>query len=70
MSLINDVLTDIGPYLDTIYFFIVVIFVFVVFSIILRIIKRVLLSKVSRKKQISNVVTFLSLLKFLFAGAI
>jgi small-conductance mechanosensitive channel len=67
MSFINDILTDVGPYLDTIYFFIVVIFVFVVFSIILRIIKRVLLSKVSRKKQISNVVTFLSLLKFLFA---
>jgi small-conductance mechanosensitive channel len=67
MSLINDIITDIEPYLDTIYFFIVVIFVFVVFSILLRIIKRILLSKVTRKKQISNVVTFISLLKFLFA---
>jgi len=67
MSVINDILTYIEPYLDKIYFLIGLIFVFIIFSIILRIIKNILLKKVTRKKQISNVVTFLSLLKFIFA---
>ena len=67
MNIISDILTYIEPYLDTIYFIVSVIFVFLVFSIILRIIKNILLKKVTRKKQISNVITFLSLLKFLFA---
>jgi len=67
MSFIEDLLTYIEPYLDTIYFLIVVVFVFVIFSIILKIIKSMLLKKVTRKKQVSNVITFLSLLKFLFA---
>ncbi|KYK20533.1 hypothetical protein AYK21_05985 [Thermoplasmatales archaeon SG8-52-2] len=67
MSFIDDIFILIEPYLDKIYFIISIIFVFLVFSIILRIIKNILLKKVTRKKQISNVVTFLSLLKFIFA---
>jgi small-conductance mechanosensitive channel len=67
MNIISDILSYIEPYLDTIYFIISIIFIFVIFSIILRIIKNILLKKVTRKKQISNVVTFLSLLKFIFA---
>ena len=67
MSFIDDIFIEFEPYLDTIYFIISIILVFVVFSIILRIIKNILLKKVTRKKQISNVVTFLSLLKFIFA---
>jgi len=67
MSFIEEMLNNIEPFLDTLYFLIAVIFVFIVFSIILKIIKNILLKKVTRKKQISNVVTFLSLLKFIFA---
>jgi small-conductance mechanosensitive channel len=67
MSIINDIITNIEPYLDTIYFIVIIILVFAIFSIILRFIKKMLLKKVTRKKQISNVVTFLSLLRFLFA---
>jgi small-conductance mechanosensitive channel len=67
MSIINDIITYIRPYLDEIYFVIIIILVFAIFSIILRFIKKMLLKKVTRKKQISNVITFLSLLKFLFA---
>ena len=67
MSFIDDILNIVEPYLDTIYFLIVVILVFIIFSVFLKIIKNILLKKVTRKKQISNVVTFLSLLKFIFA---
>lgn len=67
MSFIEDILNTIEPYLDTIYFLIVIILVFIIFSIFLRIIKNILLKKVTRKKQVSNVITFLSLLKFIFA---
>ena len=67
MTFIEDMILTIEPYFDTIYFVIAIIFVFIIFSIILRIIKKILLKKITRKKQVSNVITFISLLKFLFA---
>ncbi|KYK31536.1 MAG: hypothetical protein AYK22_02260 [Thermoplasmatales archaeon SG8-52-3] len=67
MSFIDEILININPYLETIYFLVAVILVFIVFSIVIKVIKNILLKKVTRKKQISNVVTFLSLLKFIFA---
>jgi small-conductance mechanosensitive channel len=45
--------------------FLIIIF-FLVFSIILRILKRHLLKKVKRKKQISNVIAFFGIIKIIF----
>jgi len=67
MNFIEDILNNFEPYLDTIYFLVVVFLVFIIFSVFLRLIKKILLKKVTRKKQVSNVITFLSLLKFIFA---
>jgi len=67
MNFIEDILNNFEPYLDTIYFLVVVFLVFIIFNVFLRIIKNILLKKVTRKKQVSNVITFLSLLKFIFA---
>ena len=52
--------------MDIIQLILVIIIAFVIFSITLKIIKRRLLKKVKRKKQISNVLAFFDLLKFVF----
>jgi len=54
---------------DNLYFIqvaIVIITTFVIFSIILRGVKRFLLQKVKSKRQLSNITVFLQLLKYLF----
>jgi small-conductance mechanosensitive channel len=66
MNIFENMLKSIEPYMDIINIIILIIVAFVVFNIILRIIKRSLLKRVRRKKQISNVIVFLDLLKFLF----
>jgi small-conductance mechanosensitive channel len=55
------------PYTDIIRLFIIVIVTFVGFILILKLIKRRLLRNITRKKQKSNVIIFLDLLKYIFA---
>lgn len=64
---ISDLIQALQPYIEIIQLVIIVIIAILVFSIILQIIKKHLLKKVQRKKQISNVIAFIDLLKFVFA---
>jgi len=62
-----DVFQYLEPYKNIFYLIVIIAISYVIFSIILRVLKRQLLKKVRRKKQISNIMLFLDLLKFLFA---
>jgi len=62
-----EILEALEPYFDLIQLAIFVIISIVIFSVLLQIIKRRLIKKVQRKKQVSNVIVFLDLLKFIFA---
>lgn len=64
---LSEILEALEPYFDLIQLAIFVIISIVIFSVLLQIIKRHLLKKVQRKKQISNVIAFIDLLKFVFA---
>jgi small-conductance mechanosensitive channel len=66
MSLIESIVEILEPYMDLITVIISIIIVYVIFSIILKILKRKIVKKVRGKKQISNVIVFLDILKFLF----
>jgi small-conductance mechanosensitive channel len=66
MNLFENIIESLEPYTDIINIIILAIVAFIVFNLILRYIKRTLLKRVRRKKQISNVIVFLDLLRFLF----
>jgi len=64
---LSEILEALEPYFDLIQLAIFVIISIVIFSVVLQIIKRHLIKKVQGKKQVSNVIVFLDLLKFIFA---
>ena len=64
---LSEILEALEPYFDLIQLAIFVIITIVIFSVVLQIIKRHLIKKVQGKKQVSNVIVFLDLLKFIFA---
>ena len=66
MSLIESIVEILEPYRDLITVLISIIIAYIVFNIILKILKRKIVKKVRGKKQISNVIVFLDILKFLF----
>lgn len=63
----TDLFKPLEPYMDIFELIFFIVFAFLLFSLILGIFKRHLLKQVRRKKQISNIVGFFGLLKFLFA---
>ncbi len=65
MNFLN-ILNYVEPYSALLELLVVIILTAVAFSIALKLIKRALLKKVQRKKQISNVIIFIDLLKFIF----
>jgi small-conductance mechanosensitive channel len=67
MVSLSDILSIFDPYIDVIRLFIIVLVSFIVFLVILKLIKRRLLKNIKRKKQKSNVILFLDLLKYIFA---
>jgi small-conductance mechanosensitive channel len=54
------------PYMGIIRIIVVIIIAIIVFSLISRLIKRILLKKIKTKKHVSNVSTFIDLLRYLF----
>jgi small-conductance mechanosensitive channel len=66
MNISGNIIESLQPYLGILHLIIIIIIASLIFTIILKLIKRHLLKKIRRKKQISNVVLFLDLLKFLF----
>lgn len=62
----TDLFPILEPYKQIIELVFGIIIVFLVFSIIIRILKKQLLKKVTRKKQVSNVIAFFSLIRFVF----
>ncbi len=62
----TDLFPILEPYKEIIELLLGIIFVFLIFSIIIRILKKQLLKKVKRKKQISNVIAFFGLIRFIF----
>ncbi len=67
MNLFHNIITPLEPYYDILSLIALIILTFVLFTIITKLIKRYLLKKVRRKKQINNVIVFLDLIKYLFA---
>ena len=63
---LDPILQSIQPYWDILQMIIILIISIVIFSLILRTLRKYLLKKVKTKRQISNVTVFLDLLKFLF----
>ena len=65
-----DILTDVyqylEPYTDIIKLMLVILVAVIIFSLILKLIKRSLIKRIKSKKQVSNITTFIDLLKFLF----
>lgn len=62
----TDLFPIFEPYKEIIELVIGIIIVFLMFSIIIRILKNQLLKKVKRKKQVSNVIAFFGLIRFIF----
>ncbi|KYK30130.1 hypothetical protein AYK20_09285 [Thermoplasmatales archaeon SG8-52-1] len=62
----TDLIPILEPYKEIIELIFGVIIIFLVFSIILRVLKKQLLKKVKRKKQASNVIAFFGLVRFIF----
>ena len=54
------------PYMSILQIILIIIVAGIIFSLILKLIKKSLLKRVKTKKQVSNVSTFIDLLKFLF----
>jgi small-conductance mechanosensitive channel len=67
MFSISSILSIFGPYVDVIRLFFSVLVTFIVFILFLKLIKRRLLKNIRRKKQRSNVIIFLDILKYIFA---
>jgi len=61
-----DINLQLEPYMDILRILVVIIIAIFVFSLILRLIKRILLRKIKTKKHVSNVSTFIDLLKYIF----
>jgi small-conductance mechanosensitive channel len=66
IDIVANILESLEPFTGLINLAVVMLASFIVFIVILQLIKRYLLKKVRRKKQISNIIAFLDLLKFLF----
>lgn len=62
----TDLFPILEPHKQIIEFLLGILIVFLIFSIIIRILKKQLLKKVKRKKQVSNVIAFFGLIKFIF----
>jgi len=67
MSFLEDISGILSQYNDILELIAIIIISFIVFSIILKLIKRSLLAKAKTRKQKSNVTVFTDLLKYLFA---
>jgi small-conductance mechanosensitive channel len=66
MNIIATIIESIQPYLGIINLIVIILIASIIFTILFKIIKRHLLKKIKRKKQISNIIVFLDLLKFIF----
>ena len=62
----TDLIPILEPYKEIIELIFAIIIVFLIFSIIIRILKSQLLKKVTRKKQVSNVIAFFGIIRLLF----
>jgi len=62
----TDLFPILEPYKEIIELFFAIIITFLIFSIILRILKKHLLKKVRRKRQASNVIAFFGIIKIIF----
>jgi len=62
----SSIYQNLQPYTNIITLIVIIIIAILVFSLILKLIKRSLLKRIKSKKQISNVSTFIDLLKFMF----
>ena len=67
MFSISNIFQIFDPYTEAIRLLIFALVAFIVFIIVLKLIKRRLLKNIKTKKQISNVVIFLDILKYIFA---
>ncbi len=67
MTAVDDFIQFLNPYIEVLQLILVIIIAFMVFSLLLRLIKRVLLKKIKRKKQIANAMVFLDIMRYLFA---
>ena len=64
---LNEILTNyIQSNLQVINLLLIIIVSFILFNVILKIFKKNLLKKITRKRQMSNVIVFLDLLKYIF----
>ena len=62
----TEIYLQLEPYMDIIRILLIIIIAIIVFSFILRLIKRILLRKIKTKKHVSNVSTFIDLLRYIF----
>ena len=67
MEILDILFNQIEPYARILQLAIIILITFIVFSILLRIIKSRLLYRIKDKKQRSNVAVFLDILKYLYA---
>jgi small-conductance mechanosensitive channel len=67
MTSLDDIFTVLSQYKDILELIAIIIISFIIFNIVLKLIKKSLLEKVKTKKQRSNVTVFTDLLKYLFA---
>ena len=67
MSSLEDIFGMLSQYRDILELIAIIIISFIIFSIILKLIKKNLLAKAKTRKQKSNVTVFTDLLKYLFA---
>ena len=67
MISLDDIFGALNQYNDILELIVIIIISFMIFSIILKLIKKRLLAKVKTRKQRSNVTVFTDLLKYLFA---
>jgi len=67
MISLDDIFGALNQYNDILELILIIIISFMIFSIILKLIKKRLLAKVKTRKQRSNVTVFTDLLKYLFA---
>ncbi|MCK5458555.1 MAG: mechanosensitive ion channel family protein [Thermoplasmatales archaeon] len=67
MISLDDIFAAMNQYKDILELIAIIIISFIIFNIVLKLIKKSLLEKVKTKKQRSNVTVFTDLLKYLFA---
>jgi small-conductance mechanosensitive channel len=66
LNIWNDIFQYIEPYIDIVGLLIAIIIVFLIFSVTIRIIEKKLVKKVTSKKQITTIATFIGLFRFIF----